>query len=231
MNQHQIIPNISVDCVVFGYDGLHLKVLLIQQKKTEPTVKPQFALPGDLVRLDEDLDEAANRVLQELTQLKGIYLKQFKAFGNPERVKAKKDSDWLRAIREFPQERVVTIAYYSLVNIADVQPKASAFAEQTAWVKLREVPPLAFDHKAILHEALKKFRTELVNHNLGFELLPKKFTLGQLQNLYELVLEKKLDKRNFRKSVKRLEHLQPLDEKEQGVDHKPAQLYRFMPEN
>ncbi|MCB0737002.1 MAG: NUDIX hydrolase [Bacteroidetes bacterium] len=225
----QKIPNLSVDCVIFGYNGKELKVLLIEQKKISEQLKTQYALPGDLVEIDEDLDEAANRVLFELTNIKDIYLEQFQAFGNPVRVKEQKDSDWLRSIREFPEERVITVAYYSLVNIEDVAPKGSAFADHTEWINVKKVPPLAFDHDQILNHALQRFRSELVTKNIGFELLPPKFTLSQLQQLHELVLDKKLDKRNFRKSIKKIDHLEPLDEKQTGVDHKPAQLYRFNP--
>lgn len=202
-------------------------MLLIRQKKTVEMAAQQFALPGDLVQIDEDLDAAASRVLRVLTNLEGIYLKQFKAFGDPKRVADQKDSDWLKAVRDFPQERVITIAYYSLVKIDDYQPHASAFAEHTEWVGMKEVPPLAFDHTNILNSALEILRTELVTKNIGFELLPSKFTLSQLQQLYELVLDKKLDKRNFRKSIKKMEHIVPLDEKQKGVDHKPAQLFRY----
>lgn len=229
MNNIRVIPNISVDCVVFGYDGSDLKVLLIRQKKTIEMANQQYALPGDLVQIDEDLDAAASRVLMDLTSLEGIYLKQFQAFGDPKRVTDQKDSDWLKAVRDFPLERVITIAYFSLVNIADYEPHASAFAENTEWVSMREVPPLAFDHTDIMDSALDILRAELVSKNIGFELLPSKFTLSQLQQLHELILDKKLDKRNFRKSVKKMEHVVPLDEKQKGVDHKPAQLFKYNP--
>lgn len=225
----KVIPNISVDCVVFGYSGKDVEVLLIKQKKASHDAEAQYALPGNLVRVDEDLDSAASRVLLDLTSLKGIFLKQFYTFGDPGRVSNPKDRAWLTAVREFPDERVLTIAYYSLVSVDDYEPHASAFAEESEWVSLKNVPPLAFDHDQILQKAVETLRNELVTKNIGFELLPKKFTLSQLQRLHEIILARKFDKRNFRKSMKKMSQLVPLDEKQQGVDHKPAQLFQYDP--
>lgn len=225
----KVIPNISVDCVVFGYSGTDVDVLLIKQKKTSQEAEAQYALPGNLVRTDENLDQAASRALKDLTTLDGIYLKQFHTFGDPDRVTNPKDRAWLTAVREFPDERVITVAYYSLVSVDDYVPHAAAFAEESEWVSLKNVPPLAFDHDKILREAVETLRVELVTKNIGFELLPKKFTLSQLQQLHEIILAKKFDKRNFRKSMKKMSHLIPLDEKQQGVDHKPAQLFQYDP--
>ncbi len=225
-----IIPNISVDCVVFGYNGTDVDVLLIKQKKTSEDQEAQYALPGNLVQVDEDLDSAANRVLFDLTQLKGIFLKQFKTFGDPNRVSNPKDRVWLNNVRQFPDERVITVAYYSLVSEEDYEPVPSEFAETSEWVPLKNVPPLAFDHDKILHEAIATLRNELITENIGFELLPRKFTLSQLQELHEIILDKKLDKRNFRKSMKKMNNLIALDERQKGVDHKPAQLFQYDPE-
>lgn len=192
-----------------------------------PVAILQSALPGDLVRQDESFDHAAQRVLKELTNLSGIYLKQFYAFGDPNRVRMKKDQQWLNALRENPERRVVTVGYYSLVNMVDYKPKASSFASKARWVDVYEIPSLAFDHNEILDKALDMLRHELIADNIGFELLPEKFTLSQLQHLYEIVLDKKMDKRNFRKNVLKMENLQALDEKQKGVLHKPAQLYQY----
>jgi len=226
----KIIPNISVDCVVFGYNGNGVDVLLIKQKATSENLESQYALPGNLVGVEEDLDDAAERVLKDLTQLEGIFLKQFKTFGNPRRVTNPKDRAWLDNVREFPNERVITVAYYSLVSEEDYEPVPSEFAEITEWVPLKNVHPLAFDHDEILRQAVATLKNELVTEDIGFELLPKKFTLSQLQELHEIILEKKLDKRNFRKSMKKMNRLVALDEKQQGVDHKPAQLFQYEPE-
>jgi len=222
--------DISVDCVVFGLDEKKLKILLIEQRqpgKDKTVSRLQLALPGDLLKEDESLDSAAKRVLKELTSLKGIYLKQFYTFGDPMRVKNLKDQEWLRTFRAHPERRVITVGYYSLVKLDDYQPKASSFAGKTKWIDIYSIPELAFDHNLIADSALEIFRHELVADNIGFELLPEKFTLSQLQHLHEIILDKKFDKRNFRKNMLKMEHLKPLDEKQQGVLHKPAQLYKF----
>jgi 8-oxo-dGTP diphosphatase len=221
-------PNVSTDCVVFGFDQDELKVLLIEQK-SEPSqgLKIQYALPGDLVLQDEALDEAAERVLFELTQLKGIYLKQFYTFGSVDRVKNVKDQDWLRTFREDPSARVITVAYYSLVKMDEYEPHAASFAGKAEWVNINDIPPLAFDHNEILDMGLERLREELETKNIGFELLPEKFTLSQLQRLYEIILDKKLDKRNFRKKLKNMSSIKALNEKQTGVLHKPAQLYTY----
>ena len=228
----KINPNVSVDCVVFGFDeDEKLKVLLIEQKSSvNGTSHTLHALPGDLVWEDENLDQAASRVLKELTRLTGIYLKQFQAFGDPNRVKDVKDQEWLSAFRDRPQARVITVAYYSLVKMEDYEPTADSFAGEVVWQDVAEVPDLAFDHNDILQTALEQLREDLIIKNLGFELLPKKFTLSQLQKLHEIILNKKLDKRNFRKKLKKLDNIVPLDEKQQGVMHKPARLYRYSEE-
>ncbi len=223
--------DISVDCVLFGFDGERLNVLLIEQKSPEVAkssiTKSQMALPGDLVLDGEDLDESAERVLEELTSLQGVYLKQFKTFGDPNRVRGLKDQEWLRAFRANPKRRVITVAYYSLVKMEDYTPEASSFAKHAIWCDVNEIPDLAFDHNEITLEALEVLRRELNSKHIGFELLPEKFTLSQLQKLYEIILDKKLDKRNFRKNIKKMDQVIPLDEKQQGVLHKPAQLFRF----
>jgi 8-oxo-dGTP diphosphatase len=222
--------DISVDCVLFGFDEKKLKVLLIEQRHAgtdRKLPKIQTALPGDLLKDKESLDECAKRVLKELTSLKGIYLKQFYTFGDPKRVQDLKDQEWLRLFRAHPERRVITVGYYSLVKLDDYTPKASSFAGKTKWVDVYNIPELAFDHNEIVERALDVFRHELVADNIGFELLPEKFTLSQLQHLHEIILDKKLDKRNFRKNVLKGNHLTPLEEKQQGVLHKPAQLYKY----
>jgi len=222
--------DISVDCVLFGFDEKKLKVLLIEQRHAgtdRKLPKIQTALPGDLLKDKESLDDCAKRVLKELTSLKGIYLKQFYTFGDPKRVQDLKDQEWLRLFRAHPERRVITVGYYSLVKLDDYAPKASSFAGKTKWVDVYNIPQLAFDHNEIVERALDVFRHELVADNIGFELLPEKFTLSELQHLHEIILDKKLDKRNFRKNVLKGDHLTPLEEKQQGVLHKPAQLYKY----
>lgn len=228
--KYPAIIDISVDNAVFGFDGESLKVLLIEQDAEAfdlPKDKARHALPGDLVLPDESLHESARRVLKELTSLEGIYLKQFFSFGNPDRVNSALDQEWLGSFRQHPERRVVTVAYYSLVKMDEYIPQASSFAARANWTSLDEIPQLAFDHNEILESAVATLREELISKNIGFELLPEKFTLSQLQSLYELILDKKLDKRNFRKNIKKMEQVVPLDEKQTGVLHKPAQLFKF----
>lgn len=222
--------DLSVDNVVFGFDGNQLQVLLIRQGLPDEDVAvDQFhmAVPGDLVHAEEGLDQAASRILSNLTSLDGIYLKQFQAFGDPKRVADQKDQEWLHRMRPFPNRRVVTIGYYSLVAISEYTPRPSSFASRAEWCPLADLPELAFDHNEIVSAALEKLREDAKRHSLVYELLPEKFTLGQFQRLHEIILDKALDKRNFRKNVKKMTEVIPLDEKQEGVLHKPAQLYTY----
>ncbi|MGB0917272.1 MAG: NUDIX hydrolase [Flavobacteriales bacterium] len=220
-------PNVSVDCVVFGFDVSGLKVLLIERDNPDNTEGKNFQLPGDLIRNTENLDDAANRVLKELTGLNDLYLTQFSAFGDPNRVKRENDLEWLRSVRKDPEARVVTIGYFSLIKPEDFAPAANSFARKAEWIHLKNVPELAFDHNLILNKALKALQFRMRSEPVGFELLPAKFTLRQLQKLYETVLEFEMDKRNFRRKILSTDILIPLDEKQRGVAHKPAKLYAF----
>jgi len=156
-----------------------------------------------------------------------VFLKQFHAFGHPDRVSDLKDQQWLRTFREEPQNRVMTVAYYGLVSLHDHTPAPASFAGDVHWTDVRDLPSLAFDHDDIASLALATLRAELESKHISFELLPEKFTLRQLQSLHEVILDKKLDKRNFRKNIKKLDHVVPLNEKEEGVLHKPAQLFTY----
>ncbi len=204
-------PALTVDCVVFGLDAQHsLKVLLIRRKL--PPFAGDWALPGGFVRLDESLEEAARRELREETGLDQVFLEQLYSFG---------------AVNRDPRERVVAIAYYALVNLQDYTLHAATDASDAAWFLLPELPPLAFDHDRILSTALARLKSKLRYEPIGFELLPKKFTLYQLQKLYETVLGVPLDKRNFRKKFLKMNLLNPLDEVEQAMAHRAAKLYAF----
>lgn len=225
--------HISVDCVIFGYNEEEnkLEVLLIEQKEpsqnsTHPYV-PQFALPGDLVNEEESLDDAAVRVLKELTHVEGLHLRQFYSFGDPMRVKQEKDIEWLKFYRNDPDARVITVSYYTLVRKEMIAPEAGSFAKNVVWRSIKRVPPLAFDHNQIVKKATEDIRDRIYQNDIAQQLLPKKFTLRQLQNLYEVVLNTEFDKRNFVKRIKKDEELIPLQEKQKGVMHKPAQLYSF----
>lgn len=223
--------NVSVDCVIFGFDNEEkkLKVLLIK-KKINPYDKQnsrrQIALPGDLIRLEEDVDESAKRVLFSLTKLSDIFMRQFRTFGDPKRVQSSKDQEWLKNFRQNPNERVITVGYFSLVRMEDYIPAPSYFADEVKWVDISDIPLLAFDHNDIVESALLFLRQEL-NHELTSELLPRKFTLSQLQELHEIVLNQKFDKRNFRKQVINTGIIKETNEKQKGVSHKPARLYSF----
>lgn len=227
-NHNALNYHVSVDCVIFGFDFGKLNVLLLERNFTyQGVVYNDLKLPGDLVRKDEDLDTAASRVLKELTGLTNIYLKQFAAIGTPNRLnRLERDMGWLRSIGH-PEEVVVTVAYYSLINIDQDQINQFSLQSDTRWHPVSDITELAFDHMEILNDALTTLRSELRSNPIGFELLPAKFTLSQLQKLYEVILGTDLDKRNFRKKVSNMPYVVPINEKEKGVSHKPARYYIF----
>lgn len=200
----------SVDCVIFGFDEGDLKVLLIQ--RGEEPYKDKWALPGNLVFPDEDLNFAAKRVLKELTGLTKIYMEQVHSFGRIDR---------------HPLGRVVTVAYYSLVLIGDYKVRTASFAKNAEWHSVNKLPELAFDHEEIIEVCRLRLKKKVRNQPIGFELLPKKFTLTHLQHLYEAILETEFDKRNFRKKILKMDLLQNLQEAQNGVAHRPPRLYMF----
>jgi 8-oxo-dGTP diphosphatase len=203
-------PALTVDCVVFGFDESELKVLLIQ-RGLEP-FKDRWAFPGGFVHVEETIDEAARRELAEETGLKDVFLEQLYTFGGVDRD---------------PRERVVSVAYYALVKLSDHRARAATDAENAEWFPISNVPKLAFDHADILETALARLKNKVRYEPIGFELLPPKFTLSQLQQLYEAVLESDLDKRNFRKKVLSFDLLVPLKETQMAGRHRPAQLFEF----
>ncbi len=226
-NKHELNPRVSTDCVVFGFDFNQLKVLLIDRQSAETGEYYGQALPGDLIFENEDLDMAANRILQELTGLKDIYLEQLGAFGDPNRLSKERDQKWLKAVRQQPDERVITIAYFSLVNMNDYAPHASSFASNASWIPVEDVKELAFDHFEILKKAQRKLKEKIMIRPIGFNLLPEKFTFSQLHKLYEAILGRELDKRNFRRKMLKLNLVESLDEKQEGVPHKPSRFFKF----
>ncbi len=230
MNKRALNPHISIDCVLFGFDLERLHVLLIDRgilNESFDSAEANFALPGDLIYNDEDLDSGGRRVLKDLTGIENIFLEQFGAFGDPNRLAKESDQRWLKSMRSQPEERVVTIGYYALVKMDEYHPIASSFARSARWVSLSDVEELAFDHNLILNKALISLRQTLQTRPVGFNLLPPKFTLGQLQKLYEAVHDRVLDKRNFRRKILKLGILKELEEKQQGVAHKPARFFSF----
>lgn len=204
-------PSVTVDCVVFGLDTEHdLKIMLIQRGVAP--FKGEWALPGGFAKLDESLEAAALRELREETGVEEIFLEQLYTFG---------------AVERDPRERVITVAYYALINLADHPLNAQTDADAVAWYSLDELPKLAFDHQEIVAIAKQRLQGKLRYEPIGFELLPKKFTLTQLQKLYEQVLCTQLDKRNFRRKILKMDLLIKLDEMQTGVAHRAARLYSF----
>jgi 8-oxo-dGTP diphosphatase len=203
-------PALTVDCAVFGFDEGELKVMLIQRDL--PPFEGKWALPGGFVRVDETLDDAARRELEEETGISKVYLEQLYTFG---------------ALDRDPRERVVSVAYYALVKLGIHSIKATTDARNAAWFAVSDLPKLAFDHDRILAMALERLKGKVRYQPIGFELLPLKFTLSELQHLYEAILEQLLDKRNFRKKILSMGLLVELDEIQQDVAHRAARLYRF----
>ncbi|PTT09928.1 NUDIX hydrolase [Flavobacterium sp. HMWF030] len=203
---------ITIDCVIFGFDEGSLEVLLVEHG--EGISKGKWGLPGGWIYKKESTDNAAHRLLNELTGLDNIYLEQLKAFGDPDR---------------FPLRRVITIGYYALVKREDYNIKAGFTASDAKWYKINTIPDLIYDHNEILAYSLQHLRNRVRQAPLGFNLLPEKFTLLQLMHLYEEILGIEMDKSNFRRKILHMKLLVALDEKQQDVSHRAAKLYQFDP--
>lgn len=199
---------LSVDCVIFGFDENKLKVLLIRSDLKK--YKGRWSLLGDLIKPNEDLDKSAYRILQQRTGLDDIYLEQVQTFGE---------------VKRHPAGRVITVAYCSLINIQ--HHKLKIYDNELHWHEVQNVSDLAFDHQVIFDTCYKRLQKRILEHPLGFNLLPKKFSLRELQNLYESILDTKMDRRNFRKKFFSMDLLTDLDEMEQDVPHRPGKLYQF----
>jgi len=198
---------VSVDCVIFGYENKELKVLLIKSDLEE--FKGMWSLLGDLVRPDENIESAPYRVLRERTGLDDVYLDQVHTFGD---------------LGRHPSGRVITTAYYSLINIKHHKLKLTH--NELHWHKLIDIKKLAFDHKRILDTSLDRLREQIMDHPIIFNLLPEKFSLRELQDLYQAILGISLDRRNFRKKIAHKDWLLDLDEMENDVPHRPGKLYK-----
>ena len=198
-------PAVTTDCVIFGFDGTNLKVLLIE-RGIEP-FKGKWALPGGFLKLDESAEQGAQRELKEETGLETAYIRQFHTFSDPDRD---------------PRERVITIAYYALVRLQEVV--GGDDAARAEWFDLDDVPPLAFDHHRILNMATSELRRQIHFEPIGFELLSKQFTIKQLQMLYEAILGVKFDRRNF---YKKMQHLELLTQINSGVAHSRSNPFLF----
>ena len=201
----------SIDCVIFGFEAGELKILLIE--RNDDPYKDWLALPGNLVMNDEGIEEAAGRILHELTGLDNLHMEQFHTFG---------------AVNRHPRGRIITVAYYALIRI-DAQKvlRPGQLAKKALWHTVTDLPQLAFDHTEIFKTGFNKLRRRLSYQPIAYELLPEKFTLTQLQQLYEAILNKKLDKRNFRKKMLSYGFLKELDEKQKNVSFRAAKLYKF----
>lgn len=205
-------PVLAVDCIIFGFQEGRLNLLLIR-RDFEPR-RGEWSLMGGFLRKNESLDEAAARVLQELTGLHDVYLEQFRAFGDVDRDEG---------------ERTVSVGYYALVNQEEAQVQLSSdYAAQ--WVPLTDIPPLIFDHTEMVKAALRRLRHRATHEPVGFELLPGKFTLTQLQSLYEAIFGTPIDAGNFRRRLRKMDYLQRLDEKDTTNSRKGAWYYQFVSE-
>lgn len=222
----KVNSSISVDCVIFGFDGKALNVLLIKrQQRNEVGDKEDYKLPGSMIYENETLSQAAYRVLGQTTGLENIYLKQLHVFSDPERVRGE-DLEWLNDFYQINTSRVVTVAYYSLVKLNN-RILSYTMRKKARWMDVQSIRQLGLDHKEIVMCALETLSRELMQSPIAFELLPKKITIRQLQNLYEAVLGIEIDNRNFRKKILASGYLIATNEREQGVAHKPAQYYIF----
>lgn len=201
---------VSVDCVIFGYTDADLYVAVL--KCNMPPYEGMSSLIGDILKPSETLDSAAFRILEDRTGLKDIYLEQVQSFGNPGR---------------HPFGRVITVAYYSLLKLDEYTHKAHKSGTNINWVKISDLTEMAFDHKAILDTCFIRLQNQIKDRPIGFNLLPKKFTLKQLQQLYEVILGITLDKRNFRRKLTALNILKDQNEFQKEVSHRPAKLFSF----
>jgi 8-oxo-dGTP diphosphatase len=210
LNVSEIIETISIDCVIFGLNKGQLEILLV--KHGEGIREGNWGVPGGWIKHKEDLEDAAYRLLHDLTGLENIYLEQFKAFGRANR---------------YPVKRVVTIGYYALVKPEQYKIMAGFTASDVRWAKLSQCKGLIYDHDEIIVAGLEHLKSKVCRDPVGFNLLPTKFTLLQLQELYEAILGVKLDKPNFRRKMIKTGLLLPCDEKQKDVPHRAAALYRF----
>lgn len=220
---HYFLRHLSLDCVIFGFHENQLKVLLLKWKDLQ-----QWCLPGGFIYKDEHINESARRILTERTSLKNIFLKQFYAFGDPKRERTKGKNAPLNAKKDsWLMERFVTIGYWALVEFSKVKPTPDELSDDCRWWDVDKIPRLVLDHNEIVQKALESLRINLNDYPIGNTLLSDKFTMPELQQLYETILDKKLDRRNFQKKMIALDILQRLNERKYGGAHKAPYLYRF----
>lgn len=226
------LDHISLDCVVFGFHSNQLKVLVLRMKKSG-----EWALPGGFVCEEESIEVAANRVLKVRTGLDEIFLRQFNVFSDPKRSKSNPAvNDLILAGTNWPDaswfdQRFISVGFYALVEFSQVQPQPDELSDICEWVNLDEIDNLMMDHNAILNKALETLRLQLTFQPIGYNLLPEKFTMSELRKLYETILGKELDRRNFQRKILAYDILIHLEEVRKGVAHKAPALYKFNLEN
>jgi 8-oxo-dGTP diphosphatase len=222
------LDHISIDCVVFGFHEGQMKVLLLKTHNEE-----KWYLPGGFVLKREPIEMAANRILKERTGLAEIFLEQFHVFGDPDRSKVHNDmyADMLPPEQNWFSNRFLSIGYYALVDFFEVTPTPDRFSEICEWRDLDEVPELQLDHSLIFKTALDTLRLQLNYQPIGYNLMPKEFTMPELQKLYETILDKKLDRRNFQRRILAFGILNRAEEPRKGGAHKAPYLYSFDLEN
>lgn len=222
------VPSVSIDCVIFGFHSSELKVLLLK-----PKTHDGWALPGGFIYRDEHIDTSAERILQERTGLHDIFLQQFFVFGDPGRsdenytIETFKKRGFAIAKDNWLASRFISIGYYALVDFEEVKPALDSISEACEWWDIHQLPLLMMDHKNILENALVTLRTHLRYQPVGYNLLPKKFSMPELQKLYETILDEKLDRRNFQRKIFSYGILKRLKEQRRGVAHKAPFLYSF----
>lgn len=203
-------PSVTVDDIIFTVKDEDLKIALIKRKRWP--FEDKWALPGSFVDMDESLEKAAERTLNEkIGVTQEVYMEQLYTFGEPERD---------------PRTRVITVGYFALVNEENIDIQRTTDVEDIQWHSAYDLPELGFDHDEIINYAIKRLRWKIEYSTAAFSLLPQKFTLSQLQNVYEVILDKKLDKRNFRKKIKKHDLVEETGEREKNVSHRPAKLYK-----
>ncbi|HPC99590.1 MAG TPA: NUDIX domain-containing protein [Bacteroidales bacterium] len=205
---------VAVDCIIFGYDVIEKAIKLLLIKRGFEPAKGKWSLAGGFVNENESLDEAANRILYNLTGLKNVYMMQSYTYGE---------------VNRDPGARVISTSYFALIKLQDIDNQLAAM-NGAHWRAMAHLPELIFDHKLMVDHAMEQLRNQVKIKPVGFELLPEKFTLVQLQDLYEAIYQRKIDKRNFRKKILSMDLLEKLDEKEKETSKKGAWYYKFIPE-
>ena len=233
LNGHlQYVSHLSIDCAVFGFHENQLKILLLRSRYLDG-----WALPGGHVKLTEHVDVAAQRILKERTGLDDVFLKQYHTFGDPDRLKTQSGQFFMDALQmTVPEDnwlfkRIISMGYYALVEFSQAIPTPDLFTEECLWCDISQLPKLIFDHELMVQIALQTLRLQLHYQPIGYNLLPEKFTMPELQKLYETILGKPLDRRNFQKKMVGLGILDRLDERKNVGPHKSPYYYRFDQEN